>query len=214
MSASVLHPQVHPENGLAIASSQVWNLPRDYSFEQSHACLKLNHGYFRGCLPSHTDMNLRSTWPNRSDDPSPISIRAPENFKEEAPSHCVRALENQLGSSNCYTTEAALLKTRGGNPQLLSCKVSRRSHDVRKSCRRPNMEEKTAPTAISSQEVPSDVQARTTRAALLGAHNPDCDSCMCDTPSQQAVFLLFWVLKRFAGLGWLLRQMRQLIGHK
>jgi len=25
------------------------------------------------------------------------------------------------------------------------------------------------------------------------------------TPSQQAVFLLFWILKRFAGLGWLLR---------
>jgi len=89
MSASVLHPQVHPENDLAIASSQVWNLPRDYSFERSHACLKLNQGYFRGCLPSHPDVNLRSTWPNRSDDLSPISIRAPENFKEEAPSHCV-----------------------------------------------------------------------------------------------------------------------------
>lgn len=92
----------------------------------------------------------------------------------------LRALETQLGSSNCHTIDAVLLKTRGGNPQLLSCKVSGRSHDVRKSCRRPNMEEKTAPTAISSHEVPSDVQALTTRAAHLGAHNPDCDSCLCD----------------------------------
>ena len=88
MSASVLHPQVHPENDLAIASSQVWNLPRGFSFGRLHACLKLNQGYFRGCLPSHPDVNLRSTRPNRSDDPSSISIRAPENFKEEAPSHC------------------------------------------------------------------------------------------------------------------------------
>jgi len=92
----------------------------------------------------------------------------------------LRALETQLGSSNCHTIDAVLLKTRGGNPQLLSCKVSGRSHDVRKSCRRPNMEEKTAPTAFSSHEVPSDVQALTTRAAHLGAHNPDCDSCLCD----------------------------------
>jgi len=92
----------------------------------------------------------------------------------------LRALETQLGSSNCHTIDAALLKTRGGNPQLLSCKVSGRSHDVRKSCRRPNMEEKTAPTALSSHEVPSDVQALTTRAAHLGAHNPVCDSCLCD----------------------------------
>jgi len=29
------------------------NLPWDYSFEGSHACMKLNQGYFRGFLPSH-----------------------------------------------------------------------------------------------------------------------------------------------------------------
>jgi len=92
----------------------------------------------------------------------------------------LRALENQLGSSNCCTTEAVLLKTRGGNPQLLSCKVSHRSYYVRESCRRPNMEKSTAPTAVSSQYVPSEVQALTTRAASLGAHNPDCGSCMSD----------------------------------
>jgi len=47
---------------------------------------------------------------------------------------------------------------------------------------------------------------------LLGM--PPDASRMSTTPSQQAVFLLFWVLKRFAGLGGLLRQMQQLIGHK
>jgi len=124
----VLHPQVHPENDLAIASSQVWNLPRDYSFERSHACLKLNQGYFRGCLPSHPDVNLRSTWPNRSDDLSPISIRAPENFKEEAPSHCAvpygqltkkkSAPPTRLGHplprfSNLQTTAARSPRRRG-----------------------------------------------------------------------------------------------------
>jgi len=73
-----------------------------------------------------------------------------------------------------------LLKTRGGDPQLVSCKVAGRSHDVRESCRRANMEEKTASTAISSHEVPSLVPALTTRATRLGAHNPVCDSGMCD----------------------------------
>ena len=92
----------------------------------------------------------------------------------------LRALENQLGSSKCYTTDAVFLNTRGGNPQLVLCKVSGRSHDVRESRRRPNMREKTAPTAVSSHELPSVVQALTTRAARLCAHNPDCDSCMCD----------------------------------
>jgi len=42
------------------------------------------------------------------------------------------------------------------------------------------MKEKTASTAISSHEVPSLVPALTTRATRLGAHNPVCDSCMCD----------------------------------
>ena len=46
-----------------------------------------------------------------------------------------------------------LLKTRGGDPQLVSCKVAGRSHDVRESCRRANMEDKTASTAISSRVV-------------------------------------------------------------
>jgi len=73
-----------------------------------------------------------------------------------------------------------LLKTRGGDPQLVSCKVAGRSHDVRESSRRANMEEKTASTAISSHEVPGLVPALTTRATRLGAHNPVCDSCMCD----------------------------------
>jgi len=73
-----------------------------------------------------------------------------------------------------------LLKTRGGDPQLVSCKVAGRSHDVHESCRRANMEEKTAFTAISSHEVPSLVPALTTRATRLGAHNPVSDSCMCD----------------------------------
>jgi len=112
MSASVLHPQVHPENDLAIASSQVWNLPRDYSFERSHACLKLNQRYFRGCLPSHPDVNLRSTWPNRSDDPSPISIRAPENFMEEAPSHC-EAILAIVTSTADDSAELKSLKSAG-----------------------------------------------------------------------------------------------------
>ena len=73
-----------------------------------------------------------------------------------------------------------LLKTRGADPQLVSCKVAGRSHDVRESCRRANMEEKTALTSISSHEVPGLVPAVTTRATRLGAHNPVCDSCMCD----------------------------------
>jgi len=73
-----------------------------------------------------------------------------------------------------------LLKTRGGDPQLVSCKVAGRSHDVRESCRRANMEEKTASTAVSSHEIPSLVPALSTRATRLGAHNPVCDSCMCD----------------------------------
>jgi len=42
------------------------------------------------------------------------------------------------------------------------------------------MEQKTASTAISSHEVPGLVPALTTRATRLGAHNPVCDSCMCD----------------------------------
>ena len=67
----------------------------------------------------------------------------------------LRALENQLGSSNCYTTEAVLLKTRGGNLQLLSCKVSCRSHDVRESCRRPNMEKKTPPRHFPAIKFPA-----------------------------------------------------------
>jgi len=73
-----------------------------------------------------------------------------------------------------------LLKTRGGDLQLVSCKFAGRSHDVRESCRRANMEEKTASTAISSNGVPSLVPALTTRATRLDAHNPVCDSCMCD----------------------------------
>jgi len=55
-----------------------------------------------------------------------------------------------------------------------------RSHDVRENCRRANMEEKTASTAISSNEVPSLVPALTTRATRSGAHNPVCDFSMCD----------------------------------
>jgi len=73
-----------------------------------------------------------------------------------------------------------LLKTRGGDPQLVSCKVAGRSHDVCESCRRANMKEETASTAISSHEVPGFVPALTTRATRLGAHNPVCDSCTCD----------------------------------
>jgi len=92
----------------------------------------------------------------------------------------LRALENQQGSSNCCVTDALLPNTRGGNPQLLSCKVSGRSRNVCDSCRRPDLEEKAAHRAISSHEVPSEVQALTKRAACLGAHNPDCDSCLRD----------------------------------
>jgi len=73
-----------------------------------------------------------------------------------------------------------LLKTRGGDPQLVSCKVAGRSHGAYVSCRRANMEEKTASTAISSHEAPSLVPALNTSATSLAAHNPVCDSCMCD----------------------------------
>jgi len=73
-----------------------------------------------------------------------------------------------------------LLKTRGGDPQLVSCKVAGRSHNVRESSRRVNMEEKTASTAVSSHEVPSLLPALTTRATRLDAHNPVRDSYMCD----------------------------------
>ena len=73
-----------------------------------------------------------------------------------------------------------LLKTRGGDPQLVSCRVAGRSHDVRESSRRANMEENTSSTAVSSHEVLGPVPALTTRATRLGAHSPVCDSCMCD----------------------------------
>jgi len=92
----------------------------------------------------------------------------------------LRALQNRLGSVNRCSRDAVLLKTRGGDPQLVSCKVAGRSHDVRESCRRANMEEKTASTAVSSHEIPSLVPTLNTRATRLGAHNPVCDSCMCD----------------------------------
>jgi len=42
------------------------------------------------------------------------------------------------------------------------------------------MEENTDLQVVSSHELPSVVQALTTRAACLVAHNPDFDSCMCD----------------------------------
>ena len=92
----------------------------------------------------------------------------------------LRALQNRLGSINRCSRDAVLLKPRGCDPQLVSCKVTGRSHDVRESCRRANMEEKTTSTSISSHEVPSLVPALTTRATRLDAHNPVCDSCMCD----------------------------------
>jgi len=76
-----------------------------------------------------------------------------------------------------------LLKTRDRDPQLVPCKVAGRSYDVRESCRRVNMEQKNASTAVSSHEVPSLLPALTIRATRLGAHNPVCDSCMCYWPT-------------------------------
>jgi len=92
----------------------------------------------------------------------------------------LRALQIRLGSVNRCSRAAVLLKTRGGDPHLVSCKVAGRSHHVRESCTRANMEEKTASTAVSSHELPSLAPALTTRATRLGAHNPVCDSYMCD----------------------------------
>jgi len=92
----------------------------------------------------------------------------------------LRALQNRQGSVNRCSRDAVLLKTRGGDPQLVLCQVASRSHDVRESCRRVNMQENTASTAISSHEVFSLVPALTTRATRLDAHNPVCHFCMCD----------------------------------
>jgi len=123
---------------------------------------------------------VKGPTPTRPDIQIADSILSEGGAGAAASTTSLRALQNRLGSVNRCSRDAVLLKTRGGDPQLVSCKVAGRSHDVRESCRRANMEEKTASTAISSHEVPGLVPALTTRATRLGPHNPVCDSCMCD----------------------------------
>jgi len=126
-------------------------------------------------------VNRSRATPTRPDIQIADSVLSEGGAGTTASTTSLRALQNRVGSLNRCTRDVVLLKTRGGDPQLVSCKVAGRSHNVRESSRRANMEEKTASTAISSHEVSGLKPALTTRATSLGAHNPVRDSCMCDS---------------------------------
>jgi len=118
--------------------------------EQEH-CLLTRRG--------STTANRSRATPTSPDIQIADSILSEGRAGATASTTSLRALQNRLGSVNRCSRDAVLLKTRGGDPQLVSCKVAGGSHDVRESCKRANMDEKTASTAISSHEVPSLVPA-------------------------------------------------------